>query len=181
MVLAKRSQDLEQGLWGERIKAAEAAKEVANTAASDAGDAVTAVKEQVSTRSWLYETLGVIDVTSYASGCNATNKPCDLTELARPDTSSSTWGFATNCDYVTGSGLSEVTHSCTVLGLSGSSAGLVQSAQAMKGAARNGATAPTELEAAYETADYAFVSSSTQLNSNDSSKLEIALDGYLEW
>lgn len=188
LVKAKRTQDQEEALWSERVTAATTARDAAQTAKDDATAAVTEAKEQVTTRSWLFEVLGQIDATSYASACNSGSNPeCALLETTPlASTSSSTWAWPTsgNCNYTTGSGASAATHNCLILGLQGTSAGLIQSATAAKGTARvttGTPAAPTELYLAYETADYTYVSSSTQLNGADSSKELIALDNYLNW
>lgn len=164
LVDAKRTQTLEEGLWEERVTAADAAKSTAETGKQAADDDLAFVKEQVTTRSWLYETLNLIKAADYASGCNASAATCDWMEdtTGTWDTSKSPWIWPASCQYKTDEGtVDEVTHNCTVLGLNGSSTGLVQSATAMKGTVRDGATAPTELELAYETADYTYVSAST--------------------
>lgn len=101
------------------------------------------------------------------------------------DASNSLWAWpaAGNCDYTDGGA-----KLCPILGISGNSAGLVQSAATALGTARvTGDTpaAPTNLYAAYETADYTYVSSSTQHDFGsgnvDSSPLLIALDIYEKW
>jgi hypothetical protein len=187
LIEAKRTQDLEEARWTERVAAANTAEGLALTAKTDATAAVATAKEQVSTRSWLFEVLGEIKVTDYAANCNSGSNPvCALSETAK-DASTSTWAWpsAGNCNYVVGSGLSAVTHNCLIKGLTGpSSAGLTQAATASKGTARvtgAGAAAPTELYLAFEGADYDYVSSSTQLSGADSSKMLIALDNYLAW
>lgn len=68
-----------------------------------------------------------------------------------------------------------------MLGISGPNNGLVGANTAAKGVARDGNTAPTELYATLETADYTYVNANDQLNNADSSKLLIALDGYETW
>lgn len=187
MITAKRTQDLEEARWTERVATATTAESAATTAKATATAAVTEAKEQVSTRSWLFEVLTHIKVTDYASACNSGSNPvCALSETAKDATTSTwTWPAAGNCNYVVGSGLSAVTHNCLIKGLTGpSSAGLTQAATAAKGTARvtgTGAAAPTELYLAYEGADYTYTSSATQLNSADSNKLLIALDNYLAW
>jgi hypothetical protein len=79
-----------------------------------------------------------------------------------------------------GSGLTAVNHTCTILGLSGTSVGLVQSATAAKGTIA-GVGAATELYLAYQNADYTYVSSATQLSSANSSPLLIGLDVFEKW
>jgi len=187
LIEAKRTQDLEEARWTERVTAANTAMGTANTAKLAATAAVAEAKEQVSTRSWLFEVLTHISVTDYAAACNSGSNPvCAIAETAKDATTSTwTWPSAGNCNYVVGSGLSAVTHNCLIKGLTGpSSLGLTQAATASKGTARvtgASAAAPTELFLAYETADYTYTSSATQLSGSDSNKLLIALDNYLSW
>lgn len=77
LIEAKRTQDQEEALWGERVTTANNAVLAATTAKSDADTALTEAQEQVTTRSWLFETLGAIDATSYAAACNTgSNAKC---------------------------------------------------------------------------------------------------------
>jgi hypothetical protein len=178
----KRTQDLEEGLWEERVTAANDARNAATVAKEVADDALDDALGQVSTRSWLYETLGVIDVTKYAADCNAIAKRCDWQETGNTE-STSTWAWPSDCNYVTDAGgANETTYTCKVWGLSvGGSDGLVQAATAMKGDAR-GASSPTQLYAALENADYTYVSAATQNGAgSDSSKLLNALEQYEAW
>jgi hypothetical protein len=185
LITAKRTQDQEEALWSERVTAAQAAVQTATDAKAVADQAVVDATSQVTTRSWLFEVLAHIDTTAWAAACNSGSNPrCQLGETARASNSQSTWAWPAQCDYVTGSGLTAVTFKCTILGLSGTGAGLVQSAAAAKGVARvttGTPAAPTELFAAYETGDYTYVSSATQLSGADSSRLLIALDIYEKW
>lgn len=185
ILLAKRTQDGEVALWGERVNAANTAVQTATTVKEAADDAVAEAKAQVSTRSWLFEMLNGINSTSYADACNSPSKPCaivETTSVAQGDPNLSTWDWPANgCDYTTGENENVVNHSCTMLGISGPNNGLVGANTAAKGVARDGNTAPTELYNALETADYTYVSAATPLNNADSSKLAIALDGYETW
>lgn len=113
---------MEEGLWEERITAANTAKTAANDAKIAADADLADANGQVSTRSWLYETLSLIDVTKYAANCNANAKRCDWQEA--PPTpfvaSASTWAWPSNCDYITDEGgINEATNTCKVWGLSG--------------------------------------------------------------
>jgi uncharacterized protein YhaN len=60
LVAAKRSQDQEEAAWGERVETRLLAKQAADTALSTAADAVTAVKDTLSTRSWIFPVLGYL-------------------------------------------------------------------------------------------------------------------------
>lgn len=80
MVIAKRGQDVEEALWTERKGVAEQAEQDATTAWNTAKDAVTAAEEQVTTRSWLFSTLGLMDATQYAANCNSVAMPCEIVE-----------------------------------------------------------------------------------------------------
>jgi hypothetical protein len=188
LIAAKRTQDQEEALWDERVAAANTAVQTATTAKATATAAVDAAKAQVTTRAWLFETLGQINVAEYAAACNTGGNPkCALAEDARTsstDKSVSTWSWPANCNIPPDGSPGSVETPCMILGLSGSSTGLIQSATAAKGTARvtSGTLAnPTELFAAYETADYTYTSSATQLSGADSNKQAIALAGYLAW
>jgi hypothetical protein len=80
ILLAKRTQDGEEALWAERVTAANTAMGVASDVKDAADDAVDEVKEQVSTRSWIFAMMGEIDVTLYAANCNTAETPCALVE-----------------------------------------------------------------------------------------------------
>lgn len=80
ILLAKRTQDAEEALWGERVNAASTAVQTATTVKLAADAAVVEAKEQVSTRSWLFEMLNAIDSTSYSDDCNSQSKPCAIIE-----------------------------------------------------------------------------------------------------
>lgn len=180
MIDAKRTQDQEEALWTERVTAATNAEGTASTAKNDADAALLAAQEQVTTRSWLFEVLKEINSTTWSAACNTGANPrCQLAETAQT-TTTSTWAWPANCNYTVGSGLSAVNHTCTILGLSGTSVGLVQSAAAVKGTIA-GASAATELYLAYQNADYTYVSSATQLASVNSSPLLIGLDAFEKW
>lgn len=188
LVAAQSTQDQEEALWGERVTAANTAVQTATTAKATATAAVDAAKAQVTTRSWLFETLGQINTAEYAAACNTGGNPkCALAEDARTsstDASVSTWSWPANCNIPADGSPGSVETPCLILGLSGTSAGLIQSATAAKGTARvttGTPAAPTELFLAYEGADYTYTSSATQLNGADSNKLAIALDTYLSW
>lgn len=189
LVAAQRTQDAEEALWGERVTAANTAVQTATTAKATATAAVDAAKAQVTTRSWLFETLGQIKTSEYAAACNTGGNPkCALAEDARTsatDKSVSTWSWPANCNIPADGSPGSVETPCLILGLSGTSTGLIQSATAAKGTARvttAGSLAnPTELFLAYEGADYTYTSSATQLSGADSNKLAIALDTYLSW
>jgi len=77
----------------------------------------------VTTRSWLFETLNLIDSAKYDSTCNASPNPyCALEEttpLANASSSAWAWPAAGNCNYST--------KICTILGLKGSADGLITS------------------------------------------------------
>lgn len=184
MVTAKRTQDQEEAAWTERVATATTAEGTANTAKLAADAALVEANEQISTRSWLLEVLKDINSTEWGAACNTGGNPrCQIDETARTETTS-TWAWPADCSYTTGSGPSEVTTTCKILGLAGTSAGLTQSAATAKGTAATtspSVAAATELFLAYQNADYAYVSSATQLNSANSSPLLIALDVFEKW
>lgn len=180
MIDAKRTQDQEEALWTERVTAATTAEGAATTAKETADALLVEAQEQVTTRSWLFEVLKEINSTTWSSACNTgVNPRCQLSETAQT-TTTSTWSWPANCNYTVGSGLSAVNHTCTILGLSGTSVGLVQSAVTAKGTIA-GVGAATELYLEYQNADYTHVSASTQLNSANSSPLLIGLDVFEKW
>lgn len=191
LVKAKRTQDQEEALWIERVGTATTAQEEATQAKMDADGDVATAEEQVTVRSWLFKVLNFFSSTAFADNCDTGgNGLCAYMETQSGagsvdvDASLSLWAWpsAGNCDYTdNGAKL------CPILGISGSGAGLIQSATTALGAVRDGNTAPTELYSAYETADYEYVSSSTTHDFGDgngsvnSSKLLIALDLYQTW
>jgi hypothetical protein len=80
ILLAKRTQDGEVALWGERVNAANDAVLAATTVKEAADAAVVLAKEQVSTRSWLFAMLGTINVTEWAADCASNDNPCAYKE-----------------------------------------------------------------------------------------------------
>jgi hypothetical protein len=140
---------------------------------------VTRAKELVTTRAWSYEVLGLLDADKWAADCNTGSNPkCELAESGRTaDTSTWEWPSAGNCNYVTGTGLTAVTHECQILGLTGPSGGLIQSGTDAQGTARVDATPPvaaTKLYLAIDTADYSYAGSGT-------TALADALAAYETW
>lgn len=122
LVEAKATQDAEAALWGERVTAAEQATSDAETAKNDAGTAVNTVKEQVTTRSWLFEVLNKIDATLYHADCNTSNPYCKYQEDAtatdvgnNPGKSVWAWPEGNQCDISMGS------KTCQMRGLTASS------------------------------------------------------------
>lgn len=137
---------------------------------------VTRAKELISTRAWTYSVLGQIDATAWSADCETgANPKCELSETAFT-TTASTWGWpaSNKCDYSVTVGPLTTTYGCQMLGLKGASAGLHQSAVAAMGTVRDGATAPTELYLAIETADYSYAASGT-------TRLADALTAYETW
>lgn len=159
LVTAKATQDQEVAAWGERVTAANTAKLAADTAEDDADAELATIKEQVSKRSWLFTVLGTIDSSQWDTACESgSNAKCAMTESAKT-TNTSTWTWNTNdrCNYTQGVGGGASQHTCQMLGLKGSSTGLIQSATAQLGLSRaaNSNTA-TGLYAALDTADYTY-------------------------
>lgn len=97
LVTAKRTQTNEEAAWGVRVTAATTAKGVADTASATATAVVTAEKENVTTRSYLMNTLALYDTTTnWSSGCNAdANVKCALKENTPGSATTSVWTWPT--------------------------------------------------------------------------------------